>query len=114
MKRLDDVLMEMDRFIDQHALEDFIARGWVRPMRDETDYVFDDTDIARIQLVCELHVEMKFEVDAVDIILSLLDQLYKSRSNFDRLTKALENQPDHVREDILKAFEKFDNQLPPE
>lgn len=106
MKRIDDVLTEMDRFIDQRALEDFIARGWVRPVRDETDYIFDDMDIARIHLVCELHIEMKFEFDAVDIILSLMDQLYESRSRLDKIAKALETQPNEVQKAVLDCLTK--------
>ena len=93
MMRIDDVLKEIDILKDQHALEDFIARGWLRPIRDEADYVFDDTDMARIRLVCELHIEMKFEYDAVDIILSLMDQLYEARACNKRLVEALKNKP---------------------
>tara|TARA_R110002095_G_scaffold177341_1_gene154650 strand:+ start:1338 stop:1619 length:282 start_codon:yes stop_codon:yes gene_type:complete len=91
MMRIDDVLKEIDILIDRHTLEDFIARGWLRPVRDEADYVFDDTDMARIRLVCELHIEMKFEYDAVDIMLSLMDQLYQARACNKSLVEALEN-----------------------
>jgi chaperone modulatory protein CbpM len=107
---MDNVLSEMDRFIDQGALEDFIARGWVCPMRDEADYVFAEIDVARIRLICELHIEMKFEFDAIDLILSLMDQLYESRSRFDRLVKALETQPDSVLSTIIDALEKADHE----
>lgn len=95
MKRIDDVINEVN-IIDCHALEDFIARGWVKPLRDEKDYIFDDIDVARIRLVCELHIEMKFEIDAVDLILSLMDQLYESRTRFEQLVKILESQPEDV------------------
>jgi chaperone modulatory protein CbpM len=106
MRRVDDVLTQMDSLIDQHILEDFIARGWVRPMRDETDYVFDEVDIARIRLVCELHIEMKFEFDAVDIILSLMDQLYEAKACHSRLAQALEKQPKDVRKAVIESLQK--------
>lgn len=93
MKRINDVLTDVDFLIDQHALENFIAWGWVRPVRDETDYLFDDMDVARIRLVCELHIEMKFESDAVDVILSLMDQLYELRSRHNKLIEKLEKNP---------------------
>ena len=89
MKRINDVLNETGYIIDQHILEDFIARGWVCPVRDEEDYIFEDIDITRIHLAYELCVKMEFEVDAVDIILSLMDQLYESRMQVCQLTKAL-------------------------
>jgi chaperone modulatory protein CbpM len=101
MRRIDEVLTEIDHFIDRSVLEDFIARGWVCPLRDQTDYFFEDVDISRIQLVCELHIDMKIEFDAVDIILSLIDQLYESRSRIDRIVKALEGQPEDVRDAIF-------------
>ncbi len=102
MKRANDVLSDLNRLIDEYALDDFIARGWVRPMRDETDYVFDDMDVARVRLVCELHIEMKFEFDAVDLILSLMDQLYEVKSRHDILAQALQQQPEDVRNAIIK------------
>jgi len=105
MRRIDEALTEVDHLIDQAILEDFIARGWVRPLRDQTDYVFEDVDISRIRLVCELHIEMKLEFDAVDIILSLMDQLYESRSRFDSIMEALENQPEDVRLSVIKSLQ---------
>jgi chaperone modulatory protein CbpM len=104
MRRIDEVLTEIDNLIDQAALEDFIARGWVRPLRDQTDYAFEDVDISRIQLVCELRIDMRLELDAIDIILSLMDQLYESRARFDRLIEALGNQPENVRNSIIKSL----------
>jgi chaperone modulatory protein CbpM len=109
MMRIDEVLTVIDHFIDRTVLEDFIARGWVRPLRDQTDYVFEGVDISRIRLVCELHIDMKFEFDAVDIILSLIDQLYESRSRLDRISKALEKQPEDVRNAVLEAFKENKN-----
>lgn len=106
MRRIDEVLTEIDHLIDRAVLEDFIARGWVCPLRDQTDYVFEDIDISRIRLVCELHIDMKFEFDTVDLILSLVDQLYESRSRFDRITKALEGQPKDVRDAVLESFKE--------
>ena len=59
-------------------------------------------DIARVRLVCDLYIEMKFEYDAVDIILSLMDQLYETRTRFDQLIKLLESQPDAVVNSVKK------------
>jgi chaperone modulatory protein CbpM len=104
MRRIDEVVGEIDHFIDRTILEDFIARGWVCPMRDQTDYVFEEVDISRVRLVCELHIDMKIESDTVDLILSLIDQLYESRSRFDKIIKALEEQPEDVRDTVLQRL----------
>lgn len=106
MRRIGEVLIEINHLIDQPVLEDFIARGWVRPLRDQTDYVFEDVDISRLRLVCELHIDMKFELDAVDIILSLMDQLYESRARFDNIMNVFENQPNDVRLAIIENLKK--------
>ncbi len=111
MRRINEVLTEIDHLIDRAVLEDFIARGWVCPLRDQTDYVFEDIDISRIRLVCELHIDMKFEFDTVDLILSLVDQLYESRSRFDRIIKALEGQPKNIRDAVLESFKENENLL---
>ncbi len=104
MRRIDEVLAEIDHFSDRAILEDFIARGWVCPLRDQIDYVFEEVDISRIRLVCELHIDMNFGFETVDIILSLVDQLYESRARFDKLAKALNEQPEDVRNAVLKSF----------
>ncbi|MFT4578931.1 MAG: chaperone modulatory protein CbpM [Nitrospinales bacterium] len=106
MRRIDEVLAEIDHFVDRAILEDFIARGWVCPLRDQTDYIFEEVDISRIRLVCELHIDMKFEIETVDIILSLMDQLYKNKARLDKLVKALEEQPEDVRNAVLKSFKE--------
>lgn len=104
MIRIDEALTEIEHLIDKAVLEDFIARGWVRPLRDQKDYVFEDVDISRIRLVCELHIDMKFEFDAVDIILSLMDKLYESKTRFDSVMTAIESQPEDVRLAIAKSL----------
>ena len=104
MRRINDVLKEIDSSLDQPTLEDFIARGWVLPVRDETDYVFDEIDISRIHLICELHIDMKFEIDAIDVIISLMDQLYENKSRFNKVINAIENQPSDVRDTIVKSL----------
>ncbi len=102
MKRMNDVLDSFGQFIDQHELEDFIARGWICPLRDETDYIFEDIDIARTHLICELHIEMKIEADTMNIILSLLDQLYERKSYLEQIIKAIETQPEDIRNAIIR------------
>ncbi len=106
MKRIDEVVTEIDYFLDRSDLEDYIARGWVCPLRDETDYFFEDVDISRIRLVCELHIDMEIEFDVVDIILSLIDQLHESRSHLNKIVKALEGQPENVRSAILECVKE--------
>ncbi len=107
MKRFNEVLAELESFLGREELEDFIARGWVRPLRDETDYCFEEIDLARIRLVCELHEDMELEPDSLDIVLSLMDQLYETRNRLSLLARALESQPDSVRIEITRSIERI-------
>lgn len=104
MKRMNDVLDKFGCFINQRELEDFIARGWVCPLRDEVDYIFEEIDIARIHFICEMHIDMKIDVDAMGIILSLMDQLYENKSRLGQIVKAIEVQPEEVRSAIIKSI----------
>lgn len=104
MRRIKDVLKEIDRSIDQPEIEDFIARGWVRPVRDVEDYLFDEIDISRIYLICELRIDMKFEVDAVDVIISLMDQLYENKARLKKITDAIASQPSDIQTRIIEKI----------
>lgn len=103
MRRIEDVLNEINPLSDQQVLEDFIARGWVRPVRDEIDYVFDEIDISRIYLICELRIDMKFEIDAIDIILSLIDQLQEKKLYLNKVIDAIKEQPKEIQHKIVKS-----------
>lgn len=107
MKRLNDVLKEFQDFIEAEDIEDFIARGWVRPARDEKDFVFEDIDIARLRLVYELRGDMALEPESLDIVLSLMDQLYETRTRLNLLSKALEQQSEDIRGEIMSAMKKL-------
>lgn len=104
MMRLEELLNEFQAFMDREDLEDFIARGWVKPNRDEKDFVFEDIDVARIRLVYELRTDMDLHSDGMDIVLSLMDQLYETRARLNLVSKALNEQPDDIRNEVLKTM----------
>lgn len=105
--RLDDIIKQFDTLLDRADLEDFIARGWVKPAHDETDFVFTEIDVARVQLVCDLHHDMDLEVENLDLVLSLMDQLYEARSKLNLVTKAVAQQPDMVQQEILSVMQSL-------
>nr|WP_311319487.1 chaperone modulator CbpM [Sinorhizobium medicae] len=81
-----------------------MGRGWIVPSQGESGPLFDDVDIARIRLVCELRDDMNVNDDAVSIILALLDQLYRLRGELRTVADALKGQPDEIRQEIRQAF----------
>lgn len=92
MKTLEETLAELSGMIDRPLLEKYIARAWVYPTYQEKLYYFHDIDIARIRLIRMLEQEMEVGVDAMDIILSLLDQLYSAHHDLHLLNEALKYQ----------------------
>lgn len=91
--------------LEADALQRWVEHGWVLPHRDDDSVQFDPSDVARIQLICELHYELRIEEDSLSVVLSLLDQLYGVRRALGALQSAVAAQPDEVRARIA-AFVK--------
>lgn len=83
--------------VQAEALRRWIDLGWVLPQGDGDSLRFDDSDVARVRLICELHYELRIEEDSMSVVLSLMDQLYQARRSLRSLLSALEAQPPDVR-----------------
>lgn len=79
----------------------WVRAGWVRPAQGENGHVFDDVDIARVRLLCELRKDMKLAKDTIAIILPLLDQLHQTRRELRALTEVLGQEPAAVRNRVI-------------
>lgn len=104
MRTLEEVLELLDIALDKPTLEAYVSRSWVRPVRKRKRMYFEEIDIARIRLVHQLHHEMDVDESAMDMVLSLLDQVYGLRQQMRVLTQAIEQQPREVRTDILSLL----------
>lgn len=107
MKTLEHVLEMMEARIDRAALETYIAREWVRPHRKKAGLYFEDIDIARLELVCHLTQDIEVNEEGMDVVLSLLDQLYGLRAHMRHLSHAITQQPSQVQEDIRAILAKL-------
>ena len=76
--------------VDAGTLQAWVAQGWVRPRREPEGPVFEDIDVARVRLICELRDEMEVNEAAIPVVLSLLDQLHATRAQVRRMLSALE------------------------
>ncbi|WP_415182490.1 chaperone modulator CbpM, partial [Phaeovulum sp.] len=82
----------------------WVSEGWIRPATGDTGPVFDELDIARIRLVCDLRKEMSLPEDAVPVVLSLLDQVHGLRRELRDLAEAIDQQPQPTRQAIVAAW----------
>lgn len=95
-----EVILRFTR-LEKHTLHRWIAAGWVRPRESATGFLFDDIDIARTHLLCDLCYDMALADEELTMVLSLVDQLHGTRSLLSAVTAAIQSQPEEVRDAIL-------------
>ena len=91
--------------LGEPELAAWVERGWVRPETAETGWIFQDIDVARVRLIYDLHRGMSVQEDTIPLVLSLLDQVYELRGRLRSVLRAVEAQPEAVREPILAALD---------
>jgi chaperone modulatory protein CbpM len=84
----------------------WLREGWVSPAQGEKGPVFDDLDVARLRLLCDLRKDMALPADVLPTVLTLIDHLHRTRRDLRRLSEAIDAQPAEVRDSILAAFKK--------
>ncbi|MGD9805667.1 MAG: hypothetical protein AB7E81_08085 [Hyphomicrobiaceae bacterium] len=90
--------------LEQHVLVTWIDDGVVTPHRDDTGYLFDRVDQARVALACDLHYRMGLDHASLPVILSLIDQLHDARNCLRAMTRAVAEQPDTVQQEIARLI----------
>lgn len=83
--------------LEIEVLRQWVDLGIVEPHRDELGFVFDAGYVARVHLVCDLHYEMGLGHESLPTILSLVDQLHKTRHSLRALSAAVAEQPDEIK-----------------
>ncbi|MEC9367422.1 MAG: MerR family transcriptional regulator [Pseudomonadota bacterium] len=82
-------------------LRRWIKRGWVSPALGESGYSYSDVDIARIDLIRQLRDDLSVDAEALPVLLSLIDQVYGLRRELRCVMRAIEEQPETVRAEIV-------------
>lgn len=105
--RLDEqsVVSRVNR-VNVKQLRVWVRAGWVRPAHGENGPVFDEVDIARIRLLCELKTDMNLSTETLAIILPLLDRLHQTRRELRALTEVLSEEPEAVRQRVAARIQK--------
>jgi len=92
------------RRVQLKELRLWVQEGWIKPAAGDNGPAFDDLDVARIRLVCDLRKDMSLPTDTVPVVLSLLDQIHGLRRELRGLAQAVEAQPPEVRQAIATAY----------
>lgn len=99
------------RRLTLRELRFWVREGWVRPVHGDAGPVFDEIDIARVRLLCDLKKDMSLPTDTLPVVLTLIDHLHEVRRELRCLTQALEAQPDDVRRDVIASFRTLRDEL---
>ncbi len=92
--------------VDQVELAAWIEHRWVRPCETGAGYEFDDVDLARVSLICELKQDVVTDADSLDLVLSLLDQLYAARRVLHTLDDAIAALPEDLRREVIARLRR--------
>jgi chaperone modulatory protein CbpM len=88
----------------ESELLSWVDRGWVRPDGTPPDFFFQEIDVARVRLIHDFGRAMAVPEDTMPLVLSLLDQVYTLRGQMRAIARAVEGQPEAVRDAILAAL----------
>lgn len=92
--------------IERLELVTWIEQSWVRPLRQDEDWHFDDLDVARLQLICELRGGLAVNDEAIPVVLELLDQLYATRATLALLRDAIQRLPEPAASDLMAILDR--------
>lgn len=95
--------------LDGGELTTWIEQSWVRPLRQGEDWHFDDLDVARLQLICDLKRQLAVNDEAVPVVLELLDQLYATRATLALIRDAVQRLPEPAASELLKILDRDAN-----
>lgn len=101
----DDVVANVTR-LTRSRLVSFIEGRFVRPERGTSGYVFRRVDIARLELLCDLSLELDLDEAALGIVISLVDQLHAARQDLATITRAINALPTELRANIVEALKQ--------
>lgn len=86
------------------VLARFIEAKIVVPVQSGEGLYFRRIDLVRMELLCELRDQFEMDEEALGIVISLIDQLHDLRGELHCLMRALEAEPDEVRQRIGEAL----------
>ncbi|HEX3498036.1 MAG TPA: chaperone modulator CbpM [Stellaceae bacterium] len=99
-----DALLKEIGALDAAELTLWIDSGWVRPEGEPGNWLFHEVDVARVRLIVQIRHDLAIDVEAVPVVLSLLDQLYGLRRELGALCGAIAAQPAATRQAIAAAL----------
>lgn len=89
--------------LEAHMLRHWVDAGLLRNAGRGDPLQFEEADVARVRLICELHYDMAVEEETLPLVLSLMDQIYDLRRSARAVAAAIGDEPEEVRTRIAVA-----------
>ena len=87
--------------LDAASREAWIEAGWLVPERAGPERAFSELDLARARLIRDLREGMGVNDEGVAVVLALLDQVHGLRRALRRVSSALQELPEPLRQEIV-------------
>ncbi|WP_299642842.1 hypothetical protein [uncultured Ruegeria sp.] len=97
-------LIETVSRLTSDRLIEYLAAEIVIPEQSDQGLVYQNIDVARLELACELHEQYDMETDALSMMISLIDQLHGLRAELREVLNAIEAQPEPVRQQLVNVI----------
>lgn len=91
-----DIIARVDD-LTPPRLKAFIRARIVTPVSTANGPAYGETDLARLQLLCDLTDIHELPEEALPMVMSLIDQLNTARGDMRALMQAVAAEPDEVR-----------------
>lgn len=99
----DDVVTTVTR-LTRRQLVRFIEVEFVKPQRANDGYVFRQIDIARLELLCDLSLDLDLDETGLGVVISLIDQLHAARQDLAVMAQAIDQLPAQERASVLATL----------
>jgi chaperone modulatory protein CbpM len=90
--------------LTSNQLSMFVSAQIIRPLHTETGPVYRRVDLARLELLCDLCEDFDLEIDALCMVITLVDRLHDTRSQLRAVLEAVRAQPEDVHQRIAAAI----------
>ncbi|MEM7173258.1 MAG: chaperone modulator CbpM [Pseudomonadota bacterium] len=102
IKTFEAVIAEVD--IGASELQIWIEQNWVLPVEQDGEYLFDQSDVARVHLIAELRQDLGVNDEAIPVVLRLLDQIYGLRKALTQLNDGIKKLPESCRDRLEREL----------
>ncbi|MDP2120056.1 MAG: chaperone modulator CbpM [Hoeflea sp.] len=103
MKNLDEVIAIVPG-LSRTDLDRWIQAALIEADQDADRPALNETQVARVRLVCSLRYDMEVEEETLPVVLDLIDQLHAARARLHRLSQAVLAQDEEVRAAVLEIM----------